>query len=180
MKTFSVSLALGAALIAAPAAAQDADTNNGGFFVGVVGGLDVINLEVGAADDAESGAVYGVTAGYDIKSGSALIGVEAELTDTSISSDVGNAGLDIYGGLRLGLEMDENDIIYIKGGYSRVDVDLADDLEGIRVGAGFEHDFGGFFGRLEYRYSSYNASEVLGVNANDNRHQVVVAVGAKF
>lgn len=180
MKTLSTALALGAALIAAPAAAQDASSNNGGFFVGVVGGLDVINVEVGAEDDAESGVVYGVTAGYDIKSGSAIVGVEAELTDTSISSGVGNAGLDIYAGMRFGLEMDENDIIYIKGGYSRVDVDLADNLEGVRLGAGFEHNFGGFFGRLEYRYSSYNISEVVGFDANDNRHQVVVAVGAKF
>lgn len=180
MNKLAIALALGAALASAPAAAQDSESNGGGLFVGVVGGLDVINLEVGATSDAESGVVYGVTAGYDIKSGNALIGVEAELTDTSISDGVGNAGLDIYGGLRLGLDMDQNDIIYLKAGYSRVDVDLADDLEGIRVGAGFEHDFGGFFGRLEYRYSSYNASEVLGLNANDNRHQVVVAVGAKF
>lgn len=178
MKTLSISLALGAALLAAPAAAQD--TDNGGFFVGVVGGLDVISLEVGAEDDNDAGAVYGVTAGYDIKSGNAILGVEAELTDTSISNDVGNAGVDIYGGLRLGLEMDANDIIYLKTGYSRVDLDLDDELEGVRVGAGFEHNFGGFVGRLEYRYSTYNISEVLGFEANDNRHQVVVAVGAKF
>ncbi|WP_158094283.1 outer membrane protein [Erythrobacter donghaensis] len=178
MKTFSVSLALAAAAIAAPAAAQD--TDNGGFFVGVVGGLDVINLEAAGEDASDSGAVYGVTAGYDFKAGNAILGIEAELTDTSISSDVGDAGVDIYGGLRLGLEMDANDIIYLKTGYSRVDVDLADDLEGVRVGAGFEHNFGGFVGRLEYRYSTYNISEVLGLDANDNRHQVVVAVGAKF
>lgn len=180
MNKFSIVLALGATLAAAPAAAQDSESNGGGFFVGAVGGLDVINLELGAESDAESGAVYGVTAGYDIKSGSALIGVEAELTDTSISDGVGDAGLDIYGGLRLGLDADDNDMVYLKAGYSRVDVDLADDLEGIRVGAGFEHDFDGFFGRLEYRYSSYNVSEVLGLDANDNRHQVVVAVGTKF
>lgn len=180
MNKLSIALVLAAAVAAAPAAAQDSESNGGGFFVGAVGGLDVINLEVGAESDAESGAVYGVTAGYDIKSGSALIGVEAELTDTSISNGVGNAGLDIYGGLRFGLDMDENDIIYFKAGYSRVDVDLADDLEGIRVGAGFEHDFGGFFGRLEYRYSTYNVGEVIGFDANDNRHQVVVAAGFKF
>ncbi|QDH32903.1 porin family protein [Porphyrobacter sp. YT40] len=180
MNKLSVAMVLGAAVVAMPAAAQDSGSNGGGFFVGAVGGLDVINLEVGAESDAESGAVYGVIAGYDIKSGSALLGIEAELTDTSISDGVGNAGLDIYGGLRLGLDMDENDIIYLKAGYSRVDVDLADDLEGVRVGAGFEHNFGGFVGRLEYRYSTYNVGEVLGLDANDNRHQVVVAAGFKF
>ncbi|NCP14990.1 MAG: porin family protein [Sphingomonadales bacterium] len=180
MNKFTITLALGAALAAVPAAAQDTGSDNSGFFVGVLGGYDVINLEVGGNDANEDGAVYGVTAGYDVQSGQGIIGVEAEVTDTSISDGIGNAGLDLYAGLRLGYVMDDNDIIYLKGGYSRLDVDLNNDLEGIRAGAGFEHDFNGFFGRLEYRYSTYNVGDILGIDANDNRHQVVVAVGAKF
>lgn len=180
MKKLSIALAMGAAVVAAPAAAQDTAADNSGFFVGLVGGLDVINIEAGGVTETDNGVVYGVTVGYDIKSGKGIIGVEAEISDTSISDGVGDAGLDLYGGLRLGYEMDANDIIYLKAGYSNVDVDLSDNLEGVRVGAGFEHSFGTFTGRLEYRYSTYNISEVIGFDANDNRHQIVVAVGAKF
>ena len=180
MKRISIALALGAALVAVPAAAQEETTDHGGFKVGAVAGYDVINLEVGGVSGNDSGVVYGVTAGYDIQSGKGIIGAEVEVTDTSISDGVGNAGLDLYAGLRLGYEMDANDLIYLKAGYSNVDVDLSDNLEGVRVGAGFEHEFDGFFGRLEYRYSTYNVSEALGFEANDNRHQVVVSVGAKF
>lgn len=181
MKTISIALAMGAALVAAPAAAQAGDADNGGFFVGLVGGYDVINIETGGVDADDTGAVYGVTAGYDVDAGKALIGLEAEVTDTSISDGGADAGLDLYGGLRLGYEMDDNDVIYLKAGYTRVDVDLFDDLEGVRVGAGFEHNFGGrLFGRVEYRYSNYNISDVTGIDSNANRHQLVLAVGGKF
>ncbi len=180
MKTISIALAMGAALVAAPAAAQDAD--NGGAFIGFVGGYDVINIETGGgADEDDTGVAYGVTAGYDFDAGTVLIGIEAEVSDTSISDNVGDAGLDLYGGLRLGYEMDANDLIYLKAGYTRLDIDLADELEGVRVGAGFEHRFGGvLFGRVEYRYSNYNISDVIGIDANANRHQLVLAVGGKF
>ena len=180
MTKFKVALAVSAAMFAVPAAAQDAAPDAGGFFVGVVGGYDVINVEAGGVDADDTGVTYGVTAGYDVASGKAIIGIEGEVTDTSISDDVGNAGLDLYGGLRLGYQMDENDIIYLKAGYSRLDVDLADDLEGARIGAGFQHNFGGFFGRVEYRYSAYNFSDVLDADINGNRHQLVLALGAKF
>lgn len=185
MKKFTILAAVAVAAFSTPAFAQDDDTgDNGGFFVGATGGYDVINLELstvdGIVDADDSGLFYGLTAGFDIDTGKAILGVEAEVTDTSISDDVGDAGVDIYGGLRLGYEMDDNDIIYLKAGYTNVDIEDAENLEGVRVGGGFEHNFGGFFGRLEYRYSNYNVSDVVDEDLNGNRHQIGVTVGAKF
>lgn len=178
MKKFAFLAAATAAMIATPAVAQDAD--NGGLYFGVVGGYDTINVEAGGDIESDTGLVYGVTAGYDVDTGSALFGVEVEATDTSISDGVGDAGIDFYAGLRVGLKADANDVIYLKAGYTTVDVDLDENLEGVRVGAGWEHSFGRFFGRLEYRYSNYNISDVLELAVNSNRHQAVVAIGAKF
>lgn len=179
MKKYAFLAAAAAAVtFAAPAAAQDGD--NGGIFVGVIGGYDTINLEAGGDVVDDNGLVYGITAGYDVDAGSALVGIEAEISDTTISDNVGNAGLDIYAGVRLGLEADANDVIYLKAGYSNLDIDLQDNLEGVRVGAGWEHNFGGFFGRFEYRYTTYNTSDVLQLDVNSNRHQAVFTIGGKF
>ncbi|UYV15819.1 outer membrane protein [Porphyrobacter sp. ULC335] len=177
MKRFSIALALGVSLFAVPAAAQEETSDNGGFAVGVVLGFDAIGVEANNRTESDSGVVTGLTAGYDIVSGKGIIGVEAEVTDTSIGDGV---GMDGYLGLRLGYEMDSNDVIYLKGGYTCIEVDEDEELEGIRAGAGFEHNFGGFFGRVEYRYSNYNVSDVLGEGLNGNRHQVMIAAGAKF
>ncbi len=181
MNRFAILLAAGAATCATPAFADDAgDVDNGGIFVGAVAGFDNVTLEAGGVDDAENGLVYGVTAGYDIDTGKTIIGVEVELTDTTIGDDFGGAGLDIYGGLRLGYEADDNDTFYLKAGYSNVDADLVSNLEGVRLGFGVEHDFGGFVGRVEYRYSNYNFSDVLNAEVNGNRHQVAVTLGTKL
>lgn len=178
MKKLTLVLAASAAFAATPVMAQD--TDSGGLFVGATAGYDTINLEAAGTDEDDSGVFYGLVVGYDVDAGAATIGLEAEVSDTSISDEVGETGLDIYGGVRLGYEMDANDVIYIKAGYTNVDVDLTDNLEGVRVGGGFEHNFGGFVGRLEYRYSNYNVSDVLMADINGNRHQIGVTLGARF
>lgn len=181
MTKYTVLAALAATTIATPAFAQNAgDVDNGGLFVGATAGYDVINLEAGNTDTDETGVVYGITAGYDADAGKALFGVEAEVSDTSISDEVGEAGVDLYGGVRVGYEMDDNDIIYLKAGYTNVDVDLAERLEGVRVGGGFEHNFGTFVSRVEYRYSTYDVSDTIAPGLNGNRHQAVVTIGGKF
>ncbi len=181
MKKVTVLAAMAAAMTAAPALAQGVgNADNGGLFVGATAGYDVINLEAGNTDTDDTGVVYGVTAGYDFDMGKALFGVEAEVSDTSISDDVGEAGVDLYGGVRVGYEMDDNDIIYLKAGYTNVDIDLQERLEGVRVGAGFEHNFGRFVSRVEYRYSTYDVSDTIAPGLNGNRHQAVVTIGGKF
>ncbi|NNC52664.1 MAG: hypothetical protein HKO08_06470 [Erythrobacter sp.] len=181
MKKIAIAAAIGAAMTATPALAQeDTSDDMGGIKVGVVGGYDVISLEVATDTERESGVVYGLTAGWDIDTGDTIIGIEAEVSDTSISDDFGDAGLDIYGGLRLGLQVGEEDLIYLKAGYSNVDIELADNLEGARVGVGYERSFGGVFGRLEYRYTTYNVSDVIAPSVNGNRNQVVLTLGGSF
>lgn len=177
MKKLVLAAAATCALLPAAASAQD---NDGGFTVAAVGGLDVIGLEADGEDEKENGFLYGLAAGYDVIEGKTLFGLEAEATGTTISDDIADAGLDLYGGVRLGYVISDEDTVYLKAGYTNVDVDLADNLEGIRVGAGYERNFGGLFGRLEYRYSNYNISDVLSYDANGNRHQVVAALGARF
>lgn len=181
MNKITVLAGLAAATISTSAFAQNTgEADNGGFFVGTTAGYDVINLEAGNNDFDDTGVVYGITAGYDADTGKALFGIEAEISDTSISDEVGEAGVDLYGGVRVGYEMDANDIIYLKAGYTNVDVDLAERLEGVRVGAGFEHNFGRFVSRVEYRYSTYDVSDTIAPGVNGNRHQAVVTIGGKF
>ena len=177
MKKYAALVAVAAAAFSTPAFAQDAgEADNGGLFVGGVVGYDDVAIDnpAGGEDDV----VYGITAGYDIDTGKAIFGVEAEVTETEVADVVGGGGLDFYAGLRLGYEMDDNDIIYLKAGYTNVDLDAFDNLEGARLGVGVEHNFGGFFARGEFRHSLYNFSDVLGVEGH--RNQGVVTIGAKF
>ena len=175
MRAFPTVFILAAAFASAPAMAQDSD-DNGGVFIGAVAGLDVANIDGPFGDSAEEGFVYGLTAGYDLDMGDALIGVEVEVAETTIDS----TGVDIYGGVRLGLEMDDNDIIYLKAGYTNVDIEVFDNLEGFRIGAGVELSFGAVALRGEYRYSGYNASDGFGPGFDSNRHQFVLTLGGKF
>ena len=180
MKAFTALAALGALAIASPAMAQDTDTDLGGFSIAAVGGYDLVSLEAGGTTTRDSDVVYGIAAGYDVDTGNALLGVEIEASDTGLSGGIGNAGLDLYGGIRAGLQVDDNGLVYLKAGYSNVDLDGFDNLEGIRIGAGYEHHFGGVFGRLEYRYTTYDVSDTLGAGLNGNRNQIVLAIGGKF
>jgi outer membrane immunogenic protein len=177
MNRLSMALSLGASLLAVPAAAQDQASDNGGFVVGVVTGFDSIGITADDETDRETGSVTGLTGGYDFVLGKTIVGIEAEVTDTSIGDGIGEDG---YLGLRVGYEMDDNDVVYLKAGYTCVNVDADDDLEGARIGAGFEHNFGSFFGRLEYRYTSYDIKDTINDGLSADRHQVMVAAGIKF
>jgi outer membrane immunogenic protein len=174
-------------MIAAPAFAQDnTDPTFTGFRAGVVGGYDIVrpgsteDSDIDGDDQNVDGFLYGVELGYDIGVGGAVVGVEAELSDSTGKveaqstdpnffgfGEVG-AGRDIYVGLRAGVLASPSTLVYAKGGYTnaRLNVLASDgetelrqnfELDGWRIGAGIEQAIGtNSYAKLEYRYSNYS------------------------
>jgi outer membrane immunogenic protein len=186
--------ALLAGTVATPALAQ---SNAGGTFTGlrvegIVGGDRV------QADGHEDGVVYGVGVGYDMQMGGAVVGIEAEASDSSADvcdKDVDVTGdrlcigakRDLYVGGRVGAAVGTSTLIYGKAGYTnaRFGFDYDDggngsndfgdgrNLDGVRVGAGVETLLGSnSFVKAEYRYSNFEQ----GVE----RHQVLGGFGFRF
>jgi len=182
-KYLIAALAVSTAALAAPAMAQDADKAFSGAHVEAIGGWDRVQGE-GAHDD---GVLYGVGAGYDIRTGNTVFGVEGEASDSTQKENVGglteHASRDLYIGGRVGAVVGGNNLLYAKAGYTNArysvsgtatGVDLAHgNLDGVRVGAGIEHQLSNnMFVKAEYRYSNYQS----GVS----RNQVVGGVGIRF
>ena len=182
MKKLTIA-ALAAAAAVLPAAA------NAQAYVQVETGLDVVDVNPGS----DEGVLYGVAAGYEFPLGSNVFAaVEAGIADSTTKDCARDGaerlcvktGRDLSATLRLGTNLSENSKLYALGGYTnaRVKATYTDgtdswsdgaNLDGFRLGAGYQHNFGqNLFGKIEYRYSNYEA----GVE----RHQGVVAVGAKF
>jgi outer membrane immunogenic protein len=184
-------LAAATATLAMPAAAQTADPDFTGFRLEALGGFDSskagssVDNEVNEDDDESiEGFAYGAAVGYDFNAGGVVLGVEAELTDSTAEVEVddgdfegfglGNVetGRDIYVGARIGAVVGSNALIYAKGGYTnaRYNIDATFDGEdfrqsldadGYRVGAGAEYAFGqGAYAKIEYRYSNYSDAEL--------------------
>ena len=173
----TAALALTAA--ATPALAQDAAAPFTGPRVEVVGGWD----RASQGGEGESGFVYGGGIGYDLQRGSAVFGIEGEITGSTTDRDIAGAtieaGRDLYAGVRAGVVAAPNTLLYVKGGYANGRVttevagnDFSDDLDGFRLGAGAERNFGPFYGKVEYRYTNY--SQDL------SRHQVLAGLGVRF
>ncbi|OAN66871.1 outer membrane protein [Sphingomonas sp. TDK1] len=176
MRIFAVT-ALALVASATPALAQDATFQ--GPRVEAVAGWD--RLETKGPD--ASGFVYGGAAGYDLQRGNFVVGVDGEITGTTAKKTVGavqvKGGRDFYAGARVGYVVLPNTLLYGKVGYdnSRVitrsgKLHVADNVDGIRLGAGVERTFGHYFGKVEYRYT--NASDHI------ERHQVLAGVGYRF
>src|SRR5215217_1319778 len=170
--------ALLAGASATPAFAQDTgSTQFSGVHVEGIVGYDTTK------DDGEGrdGVVYGVGAGYDIRSGNMVFGITGEASKSTIDECVSNAvvtndelcveaGRELSVGGRLGVVAGSNALIYAHAGYTnaRVDVDYtpavagganpfdaqSSNLDGVRVGGGVELGIGrNAFARTEYRYS---------------------------
>ena len=185
-----LALLAGAALAATAFPAFAQDTGFGGPWIAGVAGYD-INKAGSSQDDGVNmprdrkakGAVYGAAAGYDFDLGGAVVGVEAELTDSAADSVYGDpytnfglgrvdAGRDIYAGVRAGFKVTPSTLLYAKGGYTNARFNYIGtdgttnyernlDADGWRAGAGVEQKFGSMaFGKLEYRYSNYNRAEI--------------------
>lgn len=200
MKKIALGMAaIAATTIATPALAQDSDDNTGAR-VAIVTGIDAVDI-----DGTEEGLLYGITAGYDFDLGGAVVGVEAELNDSTVGASdtdllvVGDslevdAERDIYVGVRLGASLGGGGLVYAKAGYTNArigteyndgttTVNLGDNLDGYRLGVGGEFPISdSAFIRAEYRYSDYGELEVGGTPAgiDVSRHQGVVALGMKF
>jgi outer membrane immunogenic protein len=187
MKKYLIALAPLALFAAAtPASAQ-------GFRAEVHGGWD----RVSGANNEDDGIVYGIGLGYDVAiSDKALIGLDLSADLSSIEEcDTGvlaagdeaciKARRDLAAAVRLGYKVSDNGTIYALAGYSNarfrfdyttaanVTTSTSGNLDGFRLGAGYQHGFGnGAYGKVEYRYSNYEADV--------SRHQVLVGVGIGF
>lgn len=188
MRIVALTLLSAATLAAAtPAAAQ-------GFRVDVHTGLDHVVVH-GPGDD--SGVAYGVGLGYDFDLGKkAFIGPDFSIDDSSTrqcdrsviaAGDklCASAGRDLAAGIRAGVRIGDNGRLYALAGYTNARIvaryrDAAGaksksgaNLDGFRIGAGYEHNFGGStFGKVEYRYSNYES----GVS----RHDLLIGAGLRF
>ncbi|KXU30675.1 hypothetical protein A0J57_20010 [Sphingobium sp. 22B] len=167
-------------------------------------GYDKVRLSLDGEHGSKDGFLYGLTAGYDFDLGTAVIGLEGEISDSTTKEretdllEVGDAaslraGRDLYIGARVGFPVSPTVMIYAKGGYTNarfkakyddgVDVYSAGkNLDGYRVGAGVEFSVAKSFARVEYRYSDYGSVEIddfdTGIKAK--RHQVAVTGGFRF
>lgn len=188
--------AIAAALVAstafaAPAFAQDqVNPAFTGPRIAVLGGYDGIrpgsseDSDVEGDDQTVNGFLYGGEIGYDFAFGGALVGVEAELTDSTGKVETNrvnpntfgfgevSTGRDIYVGARVGALVDPSTLVYAKGGYTNArlnvlagdgetELDTNFNLDGWRLGAGVERAIGtNTFAKVEYRYSNYENAQL--------------------
>lgn len=189
-----------ATFFSAPAMAQDAPS---GFRVAAIGGLDIVrpgsteDSDVDGDDQSAEGFLYGIEAGYDLPLGGAVLGIEAELSDSTAKTRADRSdpnffgygevasGRDIYVGARLGFAAAPGTLVYGKAGYTNARLNVLVDqgttesdsnfeLEGWRVGAGVERQIGAnTFAKLEYRYSNYTEGDFqLANGATSDRFEV--------
>ena len=160
------------AAIAAPAAAQDADSPFTGLRVQGITGFDSLKAGSSVDDDGNpnndqttEGVLYGAAVGYDVDLGSVVIGPEAEFSGSTAETEFNNGdfegfgfgnvspGRDLYLGARVGVKASENMMFYAKGGYTNAKLNVLSndgttefdtdyDLDGYRVGGGLEYAFG--------------------------------------
>lgn len=194
-------------MVALPTAMVNAqsDSNFGGAKVGIVAGYDNVTADLAGESDSDDGFLYGINASYDFDLGSVIAGIEAEWTDSStettaadilVFGDSGSlkSGRDLYAGIRLGVPVSSDWMVYAKGGYTNAKASLnyndgagsfvnaSDELDGIRIGGGFEYSKGQIFGRVEYRYSDYGEYVFQGTptGLETSRHHGAVVAGIRF
>ncbi len=167
--------------LAAPAAAQD--------FTGpwVEGRLAWDNI--GFAGVSRSGLAYAGGLGYDFRLGSKFVigpqlGIGGSTAKICAGSDCVRTGRDIEALARVGVKVEEALLVYALGGYVNGRLianvgsfSVGENVDGYRLGLGAEIAYNRhFFGKVDYRYSSYDTNAISGVN----RHQVGVSLGYRF
>ena len=169
------------AFAATPAIAQDGQPTFSGGHVEAIAGYD----HVRGGGEGRDGLLYGIGAGYDLRSHDAVFGIEGELADSTTDDCVGTvcvrAGRDIYVGGRVGAVVSPNVLLYGKLGYTNARVVVTTgafrdgtNLDGIRAGAGVEWAIPRtpLSLRAEYRYSNYQDGVF--------RHQGVAGLAFRF
>ena len=162
-----------AALGATPALAQNAATPAfSGGHIEAITGFDSIR----GGGDSESGIAFGIAGGYDFRTGGAVIGVELEAADSTISDSGVSASRDLYAGVRVGGVINERGLLYAKVGYTNARASFGGtgvNFDGIRAGAGIEWMVGRNVSiRGEYRYSNYEDGL--------SRHQGIAGLSYRF
>lgn len=181
-----ITIAAAAALFIVPTVA------NAQAYVQAQTGLDSVSINGGSSE----GLTYGVAAGYDVQARDALFfGIQASVSDSTTKECASDlivlgdklcvrSGRDLAVVARAGTNVGETTKLYVLGGYTnaRLRVTYNDgstklsegaNYDGFRLGAGFEHDFGGnLFGKVEYNYSNYEQ----GIS----RHYALAGLGVKF
>jgi outer membrane immunogenic protein len=192
---FTPIAALIAGSLATPAFAQDAPPSQAGFRIEGLVGYDSARIQ----DNKDGGLLYGVGAGYDFQTGRAVLGIEAEASESTNQGctrdliNLGDAfcadtGRDLYVGARAGVLVGRNILLYAKAGYTnlrfRVDYDAgtaggadnfsySQNFDGIRVGAGAQFSIGrNAYIRTEARYSNYEGG--------GDRGGVLAGLGFRF
>lgn len=219
MRTLCFSVLLAGTLIATSASAQDSGTNpvftgprvEGTIGYDRVGAGSSVDNDNGRDDQKIDGFLYGGGVGFDFAAGGVLLGVEGEFTDSTAkskrydyTSGFGfgrvDAGRDWYAGARAGILATPATLIYVKGGYTNLKLnvlagntnettDTNFKLDGWRIGAGAEQAIGSnTYAKIEYRYSNYSRGDIdYGSGATSgrfdvdtDRHQIVSSFGIRF
>lgn len=176
----------------------------GGFYVGVNTGYawtDANYTGGGLAADRDlDGWALGAYAGYNVFNNGWVYGVEADVKRDFNDErfDAGGSTFEAettWGGsvrARVGYAIDRT-LIYGTGGYAFTNAKLNNVTTGVNeketfhgwtIGAGVEHAFTDTVaGRVEYRYSDYNKSDIFGVAGSDgdiDSHSIMLGVSMKF
>ena len=134
-----------------------------------------VGATVGIAGDdifSSSATTFGIEAGYDMEFGAegrGVIGGQVEYQN-DFDNDFGH---ELAATARVGGKVGQNALVYVTGGYSRIEV-LDINLDGYRLGGGVEFALGtsGANLKIEQRYANYELGGEL--------HQTVVGVGFRF
>ena len=133
----------------------------GGYLTGSVG-IGIADVSSAAISFADESLTYGVGAGFDIVTGSLMIGVRAD-ADWNDSADPA-----YQIGARAGVLLSPHTLVYATGGWAIAD--LGTDIDGYFVGAGTEFLINRnlFFG-AEYTASLYGAEKGVDVTGHGVR-----------
>ena len=199
MRNLAISMLAAAAAFATPASAQDAPGGPAtaptfsGFHVEALLGWDHTEI----LDDDQGAPLYGIGLGYDYQTGRAVLGLEAEASESNNNGCLGNiiasgdrlcteTGRDLYIGARAGIIVGPRVLLFAKSGYVITRFNEEYDpggggavitshfnLDGLRVGGGAEFAISrNVFIRAEGRYTDYHNG--------GNRGALLGAFGFRF